>query len=188
MSKSMKRIHRVTIKRMYDESPDTSWLGEYSDTAKSEFTIDRQLEDGFDSRQFRYFNPGSVEAFDPKASWMPSGCKASLRHEYWRKTMRENARKDYERMESLTNGDFCFIGIRAEAEYSVGEPERPFYLLQTLTSGGLWGIESDSGNDYLASVEKEELAELRNQLKAVGFSTRAISTAFKNIEETGDAR
>ena len=24
---NMKRIHKVTVKRMYDESPDTSWLG-----------------------------------------------------------------------------------------------------------------------------------------------------------------
>ena len=39
MAKSMKRIHKVTIKRMTDESPDTSWLGEYSNTAETEYAI-----------------------------------------------------------------------------------------------------------------------------------------------------
>ena len=41
MAKSMKRIHKVTIKRMVDESPDTSWLGEYSNTAETDYAIDR---------------------------------------------------------------------------------------------------------------------------------------------------
>ena len=39
--KSMKRIHKVTIKRMIDESPDTSWLGEYGNSAESDYSIDR---------------------------------------------------------------------------------------------------------------------------------------------------
>jgi hypothetical protein len=41
-----KRIAQVTIKRMTDDSPDSSHLGEYSDLAKSEYAIDRaQSED-----------------------------------------------------------------------------------------------------------------------------------------------
>ena len=31
------RILSITIKHTLDDSPDTSWLGEYSNTAKSEF-------------------------------------------------------------------------------------------------------------------------------------------------------
>ncbi len=41
------------------------------------------------------------------------------------------------------------IGIRAEAEISVGG------ILQTITSGGLWAIESDSSPEYLRSVEDD---------------------------------
>lgn len=40
-TQSMKRIHAVSIKREQDDSPDTSWLGEYSGTASSEYSIDR---------------------------------------------------------------------------------------------------------------------------------------------------
>jgi len=43
MTKSMKRIHKVTIKRMSDTDPDTSYLGEYSDRAKTDYAIDRRL-------------------------------------------------------------------------------------------------------------------------------------------------
>src|SRR6266850_2841515 len=38
---SKKRILSVTIKRMVDDSPDTSWLGEYGNNAKSDYAIDR---------------------------------------------------------------------------------------------------------------------------------------------------
>ena len=39
---SMKRIHKVTIKRTVDDSPDTSWLGEYSNDSASDYSIDRK--------------------------------------------------------------------------------------------------------------------------------------------------
>ena len=37
-----KRISQVTIKRMNDDSPDTSYLGEYSDRAKNDYAVDRR--------------------------------------------------------------------------------------------------------------------------------------------------
>ena len=89
-------------------------------------------------------------------------------------------------MERLNRGDWCFIGIKAEAE--IGIPDNPLgmsnqcYTVQRIHSGGLWGIESDSERSYIESEEKNQLAELRAQLKALGFSTRAISAAFKNVE------
>ena len=176
-----KRIHKVVIKRMIDESPDTSWLGDYSNSPENEFSIDRNHFDAcpcrwawdsdeqdcecnagyWDNREYRYFNPGSVETKgDPIA-------------------MRLNARADYARMESLNRGDFCFIGIRAEASYSVGGSPA---VIQELSSGGLWGIESDSSPADLKETEDEQLSELKEQLKAIGFSSRAISAAFKTIE------
>src|SRR5690348_12833774 len=37
-----KRILSVTIRRMVDTSPDASWLGEYSNSPKTEYAIDRK--------------------------------------------------------------------------------------------------------------------------------------------------
>jgi len=160
----MKRIHKVVIKRMQDECPDTSWLGDYSDKQASEFSIDRAHD--LDCL-YRYFN-GPIENY-----------KGELPED-----IRKYVRQDFERMESLYRGDFCFIGIRAEAEWSITQTEyaRNGSLIQTVTSGGLWVIESDSSSEYLKEIEQEQLAELRSQLKAIGFSSRAISAAFRNVE------
>ena len=220
-NKSMKRIHKVTIKRMVDESPDTSWLGEYSDHAESEFTIDRKhaldcasqtynvtvegirtLKHAIDYLQHSEpesdFYDGAAcdlleETLDAVSECDCDGRGDMERNQYryfnpslnYDDETRENTIKyvaqDYERMERLNRGDWCFTGIRAEAEYSVGE-SRGGYLCQELTSGGQWGIESDSDASYFAEVEQEELADLRKQLEGIGFSKRAIAAAFKNIE------
>jgi|ERR1700689_2470012 len=121
MTKSMKRIHKVTLKRMVDEDADTSYLDQ------PEFHV--------------------------------------RRYEY-------------------DQDKFCFIGIRAEAEVSLCRESvtDACWTVQTITSGGLWAIESDSSPDYLKEIEDEQLSELREQLKAIGFSSRAISAAFKTIE------
>lgn len=234
-SRNSKRIHSVTIKRMYDESPDTSWLGEYANSPDSEFSIDRahsedcqsvsldakqaieQLEraiayigiersaagndseniywDSLDETMDRLAaaqeeleecdcgergdtNRGEYRYFNPSGNYKDETPENT----------RKYVRQDYERMEGLNQGDWCFIGIVAECEYSIGDNRAGCRLIQELSSGGLWGIESDSEESYFTSVEQEELSELRSQLKAIGFSCRAISTAFKNVEHGGDAR
>jgi len=109
--------------------------------------------------------------------------------------IRTYTRQDYERMESLNNDHWCYLGIHAEAEiaiaqghsYSVqtslGKRTERAYQTQRISSGGLWGIESDSDKSSFAEIGSDELFALRTQLKELGFSTRAISTAFKNVEE-----
>jgi hypothetical protein len=62
-----------------------------------------------------------------------------------------------DRYQQYRNGDFGFLGIRAEAEIVVNG------VCQTITSGGLWGIESDFDRQYLSEVEQEEV----DQLKAI---------------------
>lgn len=191
MTKSMKRIHRVVIKRMEDESPDTSWLGEYSNNWTSEYSIDRthaldcpeqeysDPTEGYECNcsggargrgEYRYFNP-SFNYVDKGGRRLPENTDEEVR---------EHMRQDYERMESLNRGDWCFLGIRADAELwipnGIGSG-----TVQLITSGGLWGVESDSGYKYIAEVEQEQLAELREQLTAIGFNSRAISAAFKNV-------
>jgi len=238
--KNMKRILNVKVIRECDTDPDTSYLGEYGNTAKTEYAIDRAhskdcaslfplsadavhtlnhadeyinslridseldtLEDEelqtamaaiqdliaeyenpdcdcsrhFSGHEYRYFN-GPVENYE--------GCTSEEICKY--------VRQDYERMEALNNQQWGYIGIRAVAEialpqdhsYTVqtalGKRTERAYTCQTIHSGGLWGIESDSDKSYFTQVESEELLSLKSQLQALGFSTRAISAAFKNVE------
>lgn len=232
-SKSNKRILSVTIKRMIDEDPDTSWLGEYASSPNSEFSIDRahsedcpinnkptdaidkleriiayvdgwRVEAGKDSlkewksldesidvlialqeelaecdcgergdmqrNEYRYFNP-SFNYIDKQGHALPENTAEEVR---------KYVRQDYERMEQINSGNICFIGVRADARVALSVcKDHSHMLTQYITSGGLWGIESDS--DGIEEEEQEQLSELRSQLKALGFSTRAISAAFKNI-------
>lgn len=147
----------------------------------------REFDADWDRREFRYFNPGSVEAFNPDAEWITSRKDQSQSAEdHWRESMRSNARQDYARMESLSSGDWCYIGITAQAEVGIPSGHSSnggaCYTVQRIHAGGLWGIESDSEASYLESEEKNQLADLKDQLRALGFSTRAISKAFKEVK------
>jgi len=86
-------------------------------------------------------------------------------------------KQDFDRMESLNNGNWCFIGIIAKAKIVTENG-----TIQTIRSGGLWGIESDSDKSYIAEIEQEQLAELRKELTALGFGKRAIDYAYQNID------
>lgn len=74
----------------------------------------------------------------------------------------EDRRGEYRR------GDFFFVGVRAEAEVVIEG------TIQTLTSGGLWGTESDSGDEYIEEIANEEYAELRKILTSVGVATSEL--------------
>jgi hypothetical protein len=181
------RILRVEIQHKLDESPDTSWMGEYSDTQTSSFSIDRahridcdintgkgELCDCGDERkprrELRYFNPSfnyvNKNGF-PVAELTPED-------------VRKYTLQDYERMEGLNAGNWNFMGVIAQAY--VATPDTFGYTEQVIHSGGVWGIESDASKEYIKSEENQQLRELREILKEFGFSTRQISAAFKNVK------
>jgi len=76
-----------------------------------------------------------------------------------------------DRLAAYKRGEFDFVGVRAEAEVVIEG------VVQTLTSGGLWGIESDSGEEYIESVAVEEYEQLRKVLKTVGVPTAQLPAA-----------
>lgn len=161
MSKSKVKLGRVWIERKEDESPDLSWIGEYSNQAK-DGAIDRQERGHCGRGEYRYFIPAMTgeETGNP-----------------------DSPEQDYERMESYNRGGWCMIGIIAKAEVLipiVGCPGNS--TVQTIHSSGLWGIESDSGEEELKRIEQEELVDLGRQLNALDIGDRAIKYAVKHIE------
>lgn len=79
---------------------------------------------------------------------------------------REYARQDRERLARY--GEYWFMeGCQAVARvsYPVGNDSR---RIEILSSGGLWGIETDSDRAYLTSVENDELADLKGHLERFG--------------------
>jgi hypothetical protein len=73
-----------------------------------------------------------------------------------------------DRREAYQRGAFTFVGIRAEAEIVVDG------IVQHITSGGLWGVESDAGNPYICEVANEEYNDLRRILKTLGVPTSEL--------------
>lgn len=122
-------------------------------------------------REYRYFNPNASNYAGLERAEIVEYCL-----------------QDYDRMESYNTGDWCYVGVMAEATILLpcnandGKPNGLTSIRQTITSGGLWGTQSDSDASHFEQIEREELAELKEQLSDIGFSKRAIATAFKSIE------
>jgi len=76
-----------------------------------------------------------------------------------------------DRLAAYKGGEFIFVGVRAEAEVAVEG------VLQTITSGGVWGTESDSEAEHFVELGADQYAELRRILKTVGVPTSEIPEA-----------
>lgn len=64
-------------------------------------------------------------------------------------------------------------GIKASAQIYTSQNGRE-WLINEVSSGGLWGIEDDSPKEHFESVARQELANLRTVLLALGFSAEEI--------------
>ena len=73
-----------------------------------------------------------------------------------------------ERLAKYKAGMFGYIGIRAKATIQVND------LLETIYSGGLWGIEDDSGQAHFQEIESDELTELSQALMQLDFTQDEI--------------
>lgn len=72
-----------------------------------------------------------------------------------------------DRLAALHNGDFGYCGVRATVELAI-PLGKDHGVLQAISSPGIWGIEDDSGDEYLNEVYAEECDTLATMLKALG--------------------
>ena len=155
--KTKGKILSVRVESRVDDSPDLSWIGEYSnDPGKN--AIDRQERGDMQRGEYRY-------------------CNIELSGEDTGNP--ESVEQDYQRLEAFNQGQWWEIGVVAKATVQL----RPDGPIQTLHSGGLWGIESDSEDGYMNEVKQDELAALADELAAVGFGKAAIKRAIRNAED-----
>lgn len=171
MKKEKPRIDKIIIKHLIDENPEISWLGKFQDNLDpgvivirdNDFFENLEKDENYElpekGRDYRFFNPCGGDEKPGTPDYEKYGMQ------------------DYERIKQLERGDFCFIGIMAEAvvSYPIENNSR---RIQKFTSGGLWGIETDAG-DYIKEVEQEQLDDLIRHLKTFGIDTRG----YKNKVE-----
>jgi len=172
----MNKLKSVKVKAAIDENPDFSTIGEYTDKAE-EWSICRccgeyvaELPEGHVEppigRACRYFNP------------FAAGCSVE---EEGTEDYKLYGKQDFERAEAYNRGDWNYIGITAEAtiSYSTGNGS---FRLEWLSSGGLWGIESDSGDEYLNELKDEQLADLKQHLERFNVDLSEWDEMTKDLE------
>jgi len=153
------KILSIKIRREVDPGPDLSYLGEYHGANKVKpQSIDRMERGDMGRNEYRFFTP----ALTAEQTGNP-----------------DSPEEDYQCLEAYNRGDWCMLGIWAEAEVQT----QNHGVIQTIRSGGLWGIESDSGEVYLDEIANEELAALSSELGALGFTKRQIKTAIAKAKE-----
>lgn len=152
-----KRILNVKIIREIDnDSSYFDYLGKFSnEPGPVERTIDRKAT--MKRGEFRYF----IAANSPAETGNPN-----------------SVQEDYHRVCKFCDGRLWFLSVGAQAEVILTDS----CTLQTINGGWFCGIESDSDESYLASVEEEQLEELRGELSAIGFSDEEIDAAFAKRE------
>lgn len=156
------RIDEVKVEWKQDESPDLSFIGEYTNESDpyyivavgehaGEFVVDlpEEAEMPPHGNNYRYFKPYA-------------GGEKLGSAEY-----RSYGKQDYKRMADYNRDDWFMQGCVAKAtvSYPIGQGSR---RLEWFTSSGLWGIESDSEKDYLKETEDEQLEDLADHLSKLG--------------------
>ncbi len=131
--------YMVELKQDYDDDPDLSWLGEFSNTPGPD-AIDRtKTRAGTRAHEFRYWNPAVTLDEHYRELHGAGFSKADA----WLKAL-EYRERIYSRIESFCHGYWVMIGITATAR------------IDDIVCGdaSLWGIESDAG-DHIDEIAHE---------------------------------
>ena len=84
-----------------------------------------------------------------------------------------------DRLEAFRRGDFAFVGVRLVARIRFETKQGGGIHGPTITTGGLWGIEDDSGEDYFRTVAADETGELEEMLTALGIQPAYAETVAR---------
>lgn len=165
-----KTIVGIKMVKVVDTDPDISYLGRY-ERSWEPGAIDRtRFDPTYGSGNLRYFVPANHWPHNPR-SWdlVLEEVKSRVLEKY--RTLKRAdwcyAVQDMVRLGKLGD-DWQFVGIYASAQIIVGD------VFQHIKSAGLWGIESDSSDEYFREVALEEVASLKDILRDLGFPDSEI--------------
>ena len=77
------------------------------------------------------------------------------------------------RLKEYREDQFSYVGVRASCSIDIPHGKDGTCIIQRITSPGLWGIEDDSGQDYLGLVFTEESNVLASMLEELGWKVVA---------------
>jgi len=135
-------VTKIIVKRIYDDGPDLSYL----DTTP-------EYHYGTDGSNWSHVSEEDRQKIIDQYGSIWEACIAY-------------AERDKERLEAFNRDAWNMIGIRAIATIHIPINYNSTNL-QTISSGGLWGIESDSDEKYLKDIGKEQVEELKGYLRTL---------------------
>lgn len=138
--KKRAKVVKIEVKRIVDENPDLSFLKT--------------------TPEYHYGKNGS--------NWehVSEEDKQNIIHNYgsiWNACM-VYAKNDQERLDAYYKGIWEMIEIIAVATIHIPVNDNTVKI-QTIDSGGVFGIESDSDDSYIRDIGKEQIAEVKNHLR-----------------------
>ena len=179
----MKKINKITLKIEIDEDPDVSYLGEIADsqTARKQYNkhwipVNPKNPDG------EWFSPCN-HLPHKESNWdhvsQEDKDKVIAEHGSLRKADIAHAYQDLEHLQNFYAGRWWMEGIILRASITVSDDGIHWAYYEIVCS--LWGIESDGGEDYKATIVKDLSAELEHELTLWGFSHDEILNAFMEM-------
>lgn len=91
--------------------------------------------------------------------------------------------EDHKRLDDYGR-TWVMTGIVAKAKVLIPQDTvPPTFQIQTIRSGGLWGIESDSDKSYIEDVKSEQLSDLVHNLNALGMKDSGLSNMVKKAKK-----
>lgn len=148
---------RLTVRTVADYDPDLSWLGRYVDRAKRDRSVPL-----YSRETGGILMPSSDQWRDERGRIMREPAEYGIGREYRFIELTDaadslaSAVSDARRLESYERGDWGMIGIVAMVYVNGRE----------IGNDSLWGIESDSGRDYLRSVARDVSSEAIAETRA----------------------
>ena len=87
----------------------------------------------------------------------------------------KQAKQNYDRVMQYEKGNILDYGVKATAEITTGN--KNWRLLNKISSGGLWGMSSDTDDSEFESEEQNQLDELTDVLIDFGFTKQEVKAA-----------
>lgn len=160
----MKKIESIKVLCESDYDNDLSFIGEYTDS----------IDDNVIVRHFGKFyqdlTTAEKEEIPSRGMEMRGFIPYSGGIKPGKKYFKQYGLKDYERMEKIDSGDIGFMSISAVASIATSDDGKS-WLCNEISGGGLYGIESDSDESYLQEIAAEQVAELKETLLTLGFTS-----------------
>ncbi len=172
-------LGQTIIKKEYDDNPDTTYLGEYTNKYQPGCIIraDRTFyEDHIDDDE--YDPPGMNREY---SFFMP----AEIEEEPGTELYKKYALQNYDAIEGLSNSDWIYVGVTVS---TVVHANVAGVSLSDTVSDSLWGIEDHwdkSSSEDINEIISELKYGVKQRLLKMGFSDNEIEESFKNAEMVG---